>query len=258
MSKRSQPVTSGSKISSMRRSDSKVFSQADLDDSTIFLLLSMLFRLATLALLLAPVAAFNPASVRFVTKASKICRTDEPVARIGYLAPGRAGELMGARSTNVEMMYDGGYGGYGMGRYGGGYGMGYGGYGGYGMNGMSRARQMMYDGSMYSAFGNQGMYGGGYGMGYGGYGGYGRYGGMGGYGGYGGMGGYGRYGGMGGYGMNSMYGGYGGYGGYGMGRMSIGEGTPTHDYFLGMARSRRQGLPINMQDYEYRHHMMYR
>jgi len=219
--------------------------------------------LFSVALLFASAAAFNPASVRFATKASKVCRAGEPVARIGYLGPGRAGELMGARSTNMDMMYGGGMGmGMGYGGYGGGYGMGM---GGYGMNGMSRARQMMYDGSMYSAFGNQGMYGGGYGMnnmyggygGYGGMGGYGRYGGMSGYGGYGGygMGMGGRYGG--GYGMNSMYGGYGGYG-MGMGRQYLGEGTPTHDYFLGMARSRRSGLPINMQDHEYRHHMMYR
>ena len=144
----------------------------------------MLFRIASLALLLAPAAAFNPASVRFATTASKSSRSaDDPVARMGYVSsPARAGELSGTQSTNMGMMngdYGGGYGGmYG----GGGYGM-----GGFGMNGgMSRARQMSYDGSMYSAYGNQGGYG--YsGMG-GGMGGMSRYGGMGGYGGYGGYG----------------------------------------------------------------------
>jgi len=236
----------------------------------------MLFRVVSLALLLAPAAAFNPASVRFATKASRSCRSaDGPVARIGYVSsPSRAGELQG--NQGMGEMYGGGYGGmYGGGGYGGmgGYGM-----GGYGMGGMSRARQMSYDGSMYSAYGNQGGYG--YsGMG-GGMGGMSRYGGMGGYGGYGmnGMnGGYGRFDRQaGGYGMNSMNGGYGGggysmnggngMGGYGMGgyKQTVGHSTPTHDYFMGMARSRRQGLSTEMQDHEYRysvggrHQMMYR
>ena len=67
-------------ISSMTRSESKVFSLVQGRPATMFP--SMLF---SVALLFASAAAFNPASVRFATKASKVCRAGEPVARVGYL-----------------------------------------------------------------------------------------------------------------------------------------------------------------------------
>ena len=158
----------------------------------------------TVALLIAPTAAFNFAARLASAPATSTVSRANVVGRLGFVGGGRAGELGGIEATSYGL--DGMYGGYGMGggMYGG-YGRGMyggmgGGYGGYGM--MNRGM-----GGMYGSMGGYGM--GGYGMGRGyGMGGY--YGGMG----YGGMGGgYGGYGmmnrGMGG--MGGMYGGMGGY-----------------------------------------------
>ena len=126
----------------------------------------------TVALLLAPTAAFNFAARLASAPATSTVSRANVVGRLGFVGGGRAGELGGIEATSYGL--DGMYGGYGMGGYGGGM------YGGYGMG---------------RGYGMGGYYGG---MGYGG---------MGGYGGYGmmnrGMGG--MYGSMGGYGYDNMY-----------------------------------------------------
>lgn len=127
----------------------------------------------TVALLLAPTAAFNFAARLASAPATSTASRANVVGRLGFVGGGRAGELGGIEATSYGL--DGMYGGYGMGG-----GMGGGMYGGYG-----RGMYGGYGGGMGGGMMNRGMGG--------------MYGSMGGYGGMGGMGG------MGGYGYDNMY-----------------------------------------------------
>ena len=108
----------------------------------------------TVALLIAPTAAFNFAARLASAPATSTVSRANVVGRLGFVGGGRAGELGGIEATSYGL--DGMYGGYGMGggMYGG-YGRGMyggmgGGYGGYGM--MNRGM-----GGMYGGMGGYGM-----------------------------------------------------------------------------------------------------
>ena len=121
----------------------------------------------SVALLLAPTAAFNFAARLASTPATSTVTRANVVGRLGFVGGGRAGELGGIEATSygLDGMYGGGMGGYGGGMYGGGGMMSrYGGMGGYG-GGMYGNRGMggMY-GGMGGGYGGMGGYGGGYGM----------------------------------------------------------------------------------------------